>query len=130
MGKQLTLDDFRLRFPEFDADSFPDIAVKARLALAAKFFSAESWPDDEIRMHVCGLYAAHFLKLAGSYAEGGSGGDNSALSQVSSMSVDGASVSYDTGTASEDGAGTWNLTAYGRELWQLIQVFGAGARQI
>ena len=126
----LTLDEFRQLFPEFKADVYPDTAVKARLVLAANFFSEETWPDPEIRNHVIGLYAAHFLKLAGSAADGGNGGDNSALAQVSSMSVDGASVSYDTSGSAEEGAGTWNLSAYGRELWQLIQVFGAGARQL
>lgn len=77
-----------------------------------------------------GLYTAHYLTFAKSAAGGGNGGDNSGLGQVSSMSVDGASVSYDTSSSSEEGAGSWNLTAYGRELWQLIQLFGAGARQI
>lgn len=83
-----------------------------------------------IRAHVMGLYTAHYLTFAKSAAGGGNGGDNSGLGQVSSMSVDGASVSYDTSSSSEEGAGSWNLTAYGRELWQLIQLFGAGARQI
>lgn len=129
LNQPLTLEEFRKFFPEIDSDSYPDIAVKARLALAAKFFSEESWPDPEIRAHVMGLYTAHYLKLQGS-ADGGNGGDNSGLGQVSSMSVDGASVSYDTSSSSEEGAGSWNLTAYGRELWQLIQLFGAGARQI
>lgn len=126
----LTLEEFRQLFPEFTQDDYPDTAVRARLALAAKFFSTETWPDPEIRNHVMGLYTAHFLKLAGSAADGGNGGDTSALAQVSSMSVDGASVSYDTSGSAEEGAGTWNLTAYGRELWQLIQIFGAGARQL
>lgn len=126
----LTIEQFRANFPEFIEDNFPDSAVKIRLSLAAKFFSEDTWTDPEIRNHVIGLYAAHFLKLEGSAAEGGHGGDNSALAQVSSMSVDGASVSYDTNTSAEDGAGTWNLTAYGRELWQLMQLFGAGARQL
>ncbi len=130
LNQPLTLEEFRKLFPEIDSDSYPDIAVKARLALAAKFFSEESWPDPEIRAHVMGLYTAHYLKLQGSAADGGNGDDNSGLGQVSSMSVDGASVSYDTSSSSEEGAGSWNLTAYGRELWQLIQLFGAGARQI
>lgn len=96
LNQPLTLEEFRKLFPEIDSDSYPDIAVKARLALAAKFFSEESWPDPEIRAHVMGLYTAHYLKLQGSAADGGNGGDTSALAQVTSMSVDGASVSYDT----------------------------------
>ena len=30
----------------------------------------------------------------------------------------------------EQGAGFWNSTPYGRELWQLMRVFGAGAVQL
>ena len=130
LNQPLTLEEFRKLFPEIDSDSYPDVAVKARLALAAKFFSEETWPDPVIRAHVMGLYTAHYLTFAKSAAGGGNGGDNSGLGQVSSMSVDGASVSYDTSSSSEEGAGSWNLTAYGREVWQLIQLFGAGARQI
>lgn len=73
LNQPLTLEEFRKLFPEIDSDSYPDIAVKARLALAAKFFSEESWPDPEIRAHVMGLYTAHYLKLQGSAADGGNG---------------------------------------------------------
>lgn len=38
LNQPLTLEEFRKLFPEIDSDSYPDIAVKARLALAAKFF--------------------------------------------------------------------------------------------
>lgn len=37
LNQPLTLEEFRKLFPEIDSDSYPDIAVKARLALAAKF---------------------------------------------------------------------------------------------
>ena len=106
LNQPLTLEEFRKLFPEIDSDSYPDIAVKARLALAAKFFSEESWPDPEIRAHVMGLYTAHYLKLQGSAADGGNGGDTSALAQVTSMSVDGASVSYDTSSPTAASCGS------------------------
>ena len=38
LNQPLTLEEFRKLFPEIDSDSYPDVAVKARLALAAKFF--------------------------------------------------------------------------------------------
>ena len=44
LNQPLTLEEFRKLFPEIDSDSYPDVAVKARLALAAKFFSEETWP--------------------------------------------------------------------------------------
>jgi hypothetical protein len=49
---------------------------------------------------------------------------------VASKSVDGASISYDNATTAQEGAGFWNASIYGRELYQLMQLFGAGARQI
>lgn len=39
-------------------------------------------------------------------------------------------MSFDTTTGAWDGAGFWNLTPYGRELWYLMQVYGAGAIQL
>lgn len=119
--------EFRSRFPTFSPDKYPDSAVSIRLKLAAQFF--EGWQDEEVREHAMCLYVAHYLTAHGSTAAGGSGGAGS-LGIVSGKSVDGASVSYDTGTASEQGAGFWNLTSYGRELYQLMRVFGAGAIQI
>ena len=55
LNQPLTLDEFRKFFPEIDSDSYPDIAVKARLALAAKFFSEDSWPDPDIGARVRAL---------------------------------------------------------------------------
>ncbi|MCI5850579.1 MAG: hypothetical protein MR009_03365 [Sutterellaceae bacterium] len=39
-------------------------------------------------------------------------------------------MSFDTGSVTETGAGSWNATAYGRELYMLLKIFGAGARQL
>ena len=119
-----------MAFPEFRTDHYPDGAVAVRLLLADKFFSPVIWKDKEVRDHVMGLYAAHYLQAAGSAASGGSGKGGAALGVVSSKSVDGASVSYDTSSVAEQGAGFWNATAYGRELHQLMRIFGAGAVQI
>lgn len=125
----LTVEAFRETFPELTADKYPDSAVKIRLALANKFFAADRFDDEQVREHVMGLYAAHYLTAHGSSASGGNGASGT-LGVVSSKSVDGASVSYDTSTGTEEGAGFWNLTLYGRELYQLMQIFGAGGIQI
>lgn len=114
--------EFRSRFPTFRPDQFPDSAVMLRLKLAAKFF--EGWKDDEVREHAMCLYVAHYLSAHGSSSSAG------VMGVVSGKSVDGASVSYDTATTSEQGAGFWNSTTYGRELYQLMRIFGAGAVQI
>lgn len=120
--KQISVPEFRSRYPAFRADVYPDSQVTIRLKLAERFFGG--WClDDDVRAHMTCLYVAHYLAAQAAGASGG-------LGIVSGKSVDGASVSYDTATASEQGAGFWNLTAYGRELYQLMRVFGAGAVQI
>ena len=126
----LTVQAFRNAFPAFPAEAFPDGIVFIRLTLADKFFSPSVWTDDDVRNHVMGLYVAHFLTVAGSKASGGSGREGSSIGLVASKSVDGASISYDNATTAQEGAGFWNASIYGRELYQLMQLFGAGARQI
>lgn len=120
---------FRETFPEITEDKYPDAAVRIRLSLADKFFAVDRFEDAEVRAHVMGLYAAHYLTAYGSTASSGNG-NGGTLGVVASKSVDGASVSYDTSTGTEEGAGFWNMTAYGRELYQLMQIFGAGGIQI
>lgn len=126
----LTLEDFREIYPELTEDKYSDTAVKIRLSLADKFFAADRFDDPDIRAHVMGLYTAHYLTAYGPAASGGIGSGGGTLGVVSSKSVDGASVSYDTSTGTEEGAGFWNLTLYGRELYRLMQIFGAGGVQI
>lgn len=127
----LTLAEFRTEFTAFRANKYPDSVVNFRLALADVFFGESVWRNPVVRKHAMGLYVAHFLSVGGKDACGAYSGDGSgALGVVSSKSVDGASVSYDTGSSSETGAGFWNATAFGRELWQLMQVYGAGAIQL
>ena len=130
MTKPLSIDAFRRAFPEITAAKYSDASVQIRLTLADKFFSPDRFPEGEVRDHAMALYTAHFLTLHGSLAAGGSGKESGRLGVVSSKSVDGASVSFDTGSGVEDGAGQWNLTTYGRELYLLIRVFGAGAIQL
>lgn len=124
----MTVEAFRETFPEFTADKYPDAAVKIRLLLADKFFAVDRFDDAQVRAHVVGLYAAHYLAAYGSSASGCTGAGT--MGVVSSKSVDGASVSYDTSTGTEEGAGFWNITLYGRELYQLMRIFGAGGIQI
>ena len=119
MPTALTPDEFRALFPEFDAEQFPDARLSIRLEAANHFFASDRW--GELRKYAMGLYAAHFLSIAG-----GAGSTTAGTGIVASKSVDGASVSYDNSTASEQGAGFWNASRYGRELYQLIRLYGAG----
>lgn len=127
----LTVQQFRELFPSFNEDQYPDLAVESRIELAELFFSKKIWKPEKVRIHAVGLYTAHYLAAYGSASSGGSGKTaGSAMGVVSSKSVDGASISYDTGSTVEQGAGFWNSTPYGRELYQLMRVFGAGAVQL
>lgn len=130
----MTVERFREIFPVFASELYPDGAVAFRLDLADAFFSPALWKPDGVREHVMALYTAHYLAAFGSSAVGGSGkgaaGQATGMGIVSSKSVDGASVSYDTSSTTEEGAGFWNATPYGRELYQLMRVFGAGAIQL
>lgn len=127
----MTVWQFRELYPSFTEALYPDFAVETRLALGEEFLSEKVWRKVAVRTHAVGLYTAHFLAAYGSTAAGGSGKESgSGMGVVSSKSVDGASISYDTGSTVEQGAGFWNSTPYGRELWQLMRVFGAGAVQL
>lgn len=130
MSQALTIDEFRTRFPAFISELFPDGAVQIRLTLADKFFDDALWSDPDVRKHVMGLYTAHFLSMDGSKSSGGAGRSDPASGLVSSKSVDGASVSFDTGSTAWSNAGFWNLTPYGKELWYLMQILGAGGIQL
>ena len=127
----MTVLQFRGLFPAFSESLYPDFAVETRLALGEAFLSEKVWKPQAVRVHAVGLYTAHYLAAYGSASAGGSGkSEGSGMGVVSSKSVDGASISYDTGSTVEQGAGFWNSTPYGRELWQLMRVFGAGAVQL
>lgn len=127
----MTVWQFRELYPSFTEALYPDFAVETRLSLGEEFLSEKVWRKVSVRTHAVGLYTAHYLAAYGSASAGGSSkSEGSGMGVVSSKSVDGASISYDTGSTVEQGAGFWNSTPYGRELWQLMRVFGAGAVQL
>ena len=49
---------------------------------------------------------------------------------VSSKSVGGVSISYDTTSGIEENAGHWNLTTYGKRFMRFVRIFGAGPAQL
>lgn len=126
----LTLEEFRQCYPVFTVKDFPDAAVNHRLRLGEKFFAGNRWRDMDLRKHAIGLYTAHYLECWGSTNSGGSTRDSAKLGVVTSKSVDGASVSYDSSSSANNSAGFWNLTIYGRELWSIMGIVGSGAVQL
>lgn len=125
----LTVAQFREMFPVLTEALFPDSAVQIRLTMADKFFSVTRWGEGDIRDYAMGLFSAHYLTANGSQTECG-GSSGSAMGVVSSKSVDGASVSFDTSSTTWSDAGFWNATPYGRELFFLMRIYGAGAVQL
>ena len=74
------------------------------------------------------LYTAHNLVLnAQDVADTENGalpGDT--LGPTASKSVDGLSISYDSGSISMAGAGAYNATSYGQRLWKMLQAASLG----
>ena len=131
MSDKFGYQEFVEEFPEFaDVVEWPVPRVEFRIALANRFVRVCGL-DDAVARHLKGLYTAHYLAAQGPSTESGIL-EKGALGGgvVSGKGVDGASISYDTSTGTEEGAGFWNLTLYGREYWQLMQMLGAGGVQL
>lgn len=76
------------------------------------------------------LVIAHFLARAQFRAmQVANGGPAIARGNVSAESVGPGSLSYDVASATEEGAGHWNQTDYGREYIQMARLLGAGPTQ-
>lgn len=126
-----TIAQFRDAFPAFaDSAKFTDPTVQFWLDVAAQQHNAERWGgmlDAGIM-----LYAAHHV--AGDYqagreaARGGTPGQRQGM--VTSESGDSVSVSFDVSGTTEQDAGHWNSTIYGRRWYRLSRLFGAGPVQV
>ena len=127
----VTLIQLRTDFPEFSSStSYPDAVVNFWLGVAGNMLIASRWGS----MLSVGieLYAAHNLVLEAQAALTTAVGGIPGVSKgpVSAEGVDKGSVSYDSVTASESGAGNWNLTTYGSRFIRMAKMFGAGGLQI
>jgi hypothetical protein len=125
----LDVPTFRSYFTAFgDAAVYPDATVQWWLDQGAVLLDPELWCD--IYQLGQGLWAAHELAkfqmatLAGANNPSGIGGI------VQSKAVNGVSVSYDTSIGTEDGAGQYNLTIYGRQFYHRVKLIGMGPIQI
>lgn len=122
----LLISQFRALFPAFaDTGAFPDATIQMWLDLAANFVNCAWGPMQAFGQ---GLWAAHELaKLTMAGAPGQQ--LNGIVGVPSSRAVDSVSVSYDTSIGTVEGAGSYNLTIYGRQWYQLSQIFGMGPWQ-
>ena len=127
----MTPTDLRTNFPEFaSATDYPDGQIQFWLNMAGVQLNIAAWAD--LLDMGTQLYVAHHLVLGArdrkAAAVGGAPGGSSG--PQASKSVDKVSVSYDTGTATIENAGNWNLTSYGTQFYQLMRMVGMGGRQL
>lgn len=122
---------FRTNFPEFASVTvYPDGTITFWATLAETLLPLCVWKT--VWPTAVNLYVAHELVLASqnaaAAAAGGSPGQSSGI--ASSKAVGEVSVGYDTASSAEKDAGWYNLTNYGKQLYRLIQIFGAGCIQL
>lgn len=126
-----TIAQFRGDFPEFaDTAAYPNSQVQMYLNLAELRLDQARW--DALWQYGVELYTAHSLALAkqraAAIAAGGVPGGTAGV--VTSESVGGVSYSSDVSIVTTPGAGTYNLTSYGSEYWQLVLQIGIGGIQL
>ena len=120
----VTVISFRTQYPEFTVALYSDQAVTFWLDIAMKRVNPNIWTD-LTDLGVL-LFTAHNCLLSNltSSAQGGN------VNIANSKSVDRVSVSFDTTTSSNQDAGTYNLTTYGKQFWEYSRLFGMGALQL
>jgi len=125
---------FRSHFPEFaDETTYPDARVQLFIDTGSVMFNPYRW-GYYLPLGV-ELFTAHMLSL-GQYAAlrasagAGATAPGVAAGLISSKSVSKVSVSFDFSSTAMDGAGPWNYTIYGQQLYWWMQVIGTGGVEI
>lgn len=129
----VTVADFIAAYPEFYDGPDPQPAtgiVQGWIDFAILMLPADRWGAALDRGVM--LYVAHHLALQVRDQRAGrtGGGAGQMSGPVASKAVDKVSVSYDTGAATIEGAGDFNLTTYGVQFSRLARMFGAGGIQL
>jgi hypothetical protein len=122
---------FRSDFPEFgDTTVYPDSSVTLWMTVATSLVNARRWMElTDIGIE---LVTAHHLVLGkrDQDAADAGGTPGEVKGPTTSKSVDKVSVGYDSGAATLDSAGFWNLTTYGVRFYTLALSMGAGGLQV
>jgi hypothetical protein len=117
---------FRQSFPEFaDASAFPDPMITFWISVSGNFVDQTIWQDSYD--YGMSLVLAHHLAIAAKNQKGNPG---NAAGLVNNKSVGDVSVAFDTQATAEEGAGFWNLTAYGQQYLRMARFMGGCARYI
>lgn len=122
---------FRLDFPEFtDTQRYPDSQITLWSTVAEKQVNEAVW--GELTFTGVELYTAHCITLSAQNSRAGQTGGMPGTSGgiANNKTVGSVSVGYDSTVTSEEGAGWWNLTNYGKQYYHLLQLFGMGCIQL
>lgn len=126
----MDINQFRAEFPEFDQTKYPDSMVIFWSNFGEQMVKENRWQSQ--KPFGVKLFTAHHLVLARSNLNssevGGLPGQVSG--PTASKTVGAASISYDTNSTLEMGAGHWNMTSYGKMFIRYAKMFGAGAVQL
>lgn len=120
---------FRAAFPEFaDTTKYTDAMITFRATMGEALLNEERWGD--LLTYGLYLFVAHNLvfdaKDEASSAAGRAPGLTAGV--ITSKGVGGVSVGYDAGQTQFENAGNFNMTKYGRDFWQLLQIVGMGGQ--
>lgn len=128
----ITFQQFIADYPEFATASQAQFALyqnRATQHLTSAWGDASPGSDpSQYTQYDIGmeLVIAHFLTRAKVRAMATvNGGAALARGVISSESAGAVSANYDTAVATEEGAGHWNETDYGREFIQMARLIGA-----
>jgi len=122
---------FRVDFPEFaNTTNYPNALITFWSNFGERMVLESRW-DTEKPMGVA-LFTAHHIVLAKANEKASTVGGlpGQTIGPANSKTVGSASISYDTNSTLETGAGHWNMTSYGKQFIHLARMFGAGAYQL
>lgn len=127
----ITPTQFTTNFPEFaNAANYPTAVINFYLALAYNLLDARRWGTT--LDFGAQLFVAHNLVLERQAQVAALSGAPPGLAggPISSKGAGPVSISWDTGSAAEIGAGHWNYTTYGQRYIRLARIMGMGGLQL
>jgi hypothetical protein len=127
----VTVGSFRSTFVAFaDTSKYPNALVDFLITLYSQMVNAERW-GDQTDFGIM-LAVAHNLAIEGQNVKAAAinGTPGTFVGIANNKSSDKLSVGYDSTTATQAGAGFWNLTNYGTRYYRYAMIFGAGPVQV
>lgn len=122
---------FRTHYPEFsNVVVYPNGQIDYWIANAALLLSVDRWGT--LLDLGTELLVAHNIAIEARAQDEATNGEipGTTTGPVNSKSVDKVSVGFDTGAATEERGGHYNLTIYGTRLLRLMKQIGMGPLQI